>query len=98
MPTCTSVVDGAIVPVDVLPPATPLTSQVTVVFVVVEEFERFTVATKLVVVLTGAVAVAGVMEIEVILVAPPPPHAASVKSEGTTTAKAKQSWAFRSIR
>ena len=45
MPTCTSVVDGAIVPVDALPPATPLTSQVTVVFVVVEEFERFTVAT-----------------------------------------------------
>jgi hypothetical protein len=94
-----SVVDGAIVPVDELPPATPLTSQVTVVFVVVEEFERFTVATKLVVVLTGTVAVKGVMAIDVIFVAPlPPPHAASVKSEGTTTANAKQSWAFRSIR
>jgi hypothetical protein len=39
--------------------------------------------------LTGTVAVVGVMEIELIFVAPLPPHAARVKSEGTTTAKAK---------
>jgi hypothetical protein len=84
------VVDGAIVPILELPPATPFTSQVTVVFVVVDELDRLTVATNWVVVLTGTVAVAGVMEIELIFVAPlPPPHAARVKSEGTTTTKAK---------
>jgi hypothetical protein len=53
-----------------------------------------------VVVLTGTVAVVGVMEIEVIFVAPPlpPPQAESVNRESPITANAQTSWAFRSIR
>jgi hypothetical protein len=83
MPTWTSVADGAIVPVVELPPAAPFTSHVTVVFVVVEELESFTVATNCVVLFTGTLAVVGVIETDVIVVTPPlpPPHAASAKSE-----------------
>jgi hypothetical protein len=94
------VVDGAIVPVIELPPASPFTCQVTVVFVVVEELDRFTVATNWVVVLTGTVAVVGVMEIEVIFAAPPLPlpQAERVNRESPITANAQTGWVFRSIK
>jgi hypothetical protein len=84
-----------------LPPATAFTSHVTVVFVVVEESDSFTVATNCVVLFTGTEADVGVIETDVIFVVPlalPPPHAASVISETAATIIENKSWAFLGIR
>lgn len=82
-------VDAIIVPVAVLPPATPFTSQVTTVLVLVEveELVRLTVATNCVVPLIGTLAVVGVIETEETVLEPePPPHAARVSAHAMANA------------
>jgi hypothetical protein len=79
------------VPVVVLPPATPFTSQVTTVLVLaaVLEFVRLTTAVKSVVPFSATFAVVGVIATEVTRLLPePPPHAVRISAQ--TIASAKQ--------
>ena len=72
-----SVVEETIVPIDEFPPATPFTSQVTVVLVdeVVVVFARLTVAVKSACAPGETVAADGVIETELTVTVPePPPH------------------------
>ena len=79
------------VPVAVLPPATPFTSQVTTVLVLVEvdEFVRLTTAVNSVVPFSATVAVVGVIATEVTVLVPPepPPHAVRISAHAITNAK-----------
>ena len=88
MPTCTSALSATIVPFVELPPATPFTSHVTavLVLVVVVEFERFTTAVNCVIPLIGTVAVVGVIATEVTVpgAAVPLPQPAVTKRAAST--------------
>lgn len=77
-------------PVEELPPATPFTSHVTVVVVllVLDEFTRFTVAVNSAVPLIGTLADVGVIEIEDTVPVPPelPPQAVRMSAHVIATA------------
>jgi hypothetical protein len=95
-----SVLSDWIVPVVVLPPDSPFTSQVTVVGVtdVLEVFERVSVAVNSTQLLIGSETVTGVIETAVTRIVPLlPPQADSVRSTAMAITATAKSRAFRSI-
>jgi hypothetical protein len=93
-PTSLSVLDEMIVPIVAFPPLIPFTCQVTVVVVEVVPLLRLTTAVKSVCVLSGTVAVVGVIVTDVMVALLPPPQLTRIMSATATTTASEQCASF----